>query len=340
MKGKIVFVVLSLALLLLFDRVYATGVVGSGADPLAGVFPPTVQDPVVPLISLPSTFQSRRVNCDNLAPEGSNSVVIADLKGPGCIKHIWILDACGPRLEGKFSLEILVDGAKTPQVSAPVKAFFGVMNDQEYTVINSSFAVLPNFFIRKFFNSNKEEGNPGYNMFLPIPFSKSCRITLINPPNRHGVGMVDWHKYQKGAPLTPLRLYADYRYYNPSRPSGNHVELANIEGAGFIHGVQLGYDQLNFKDCLFHTGGMTILIDGETNPHAIRGHNAEDDFGIAWGFNTVQTPWLGCPWYKMRPKGRPKHCSKTRLAPITASSPPIRLFIVPLFRSAPVHAAI
>jgi len=274
-------------------------------DPLAGVFPPTVQDPVVPLISLPSTFQSKRVNCDKNAPEGSSSIVFADLKGPGCVRHIWILDYSGKKLHGKFSIEILVDGAEKPQVYAPVKAFFGVMNDQEYTVINSSFSVLPNIPYREFYNEGKEEGNPGYNMFLPIPFSKSCRITLHNPSSRKGipraVGMVDWHKYERGAPLTPLRLHADYRYYNPSKPSGNHVELANIEGAGFIHGMQLGFDQLDFKDCVFHTSGVTILIDGETNPHAIRGHNAEDDFGIAWGFNIAQTPWLGCPWYKIRP---------------------------------------
>lgn len=271
-----------------------------GQDPLAAALPPTVQDPVVPLISLPTTFQSRRVNTDLMAPEGSDSVVLADLKGPGCVRHIWVLDADGPFLKDKFSIEILVDGAETPQVLAPVKPFFGVMNDQEYSVINSSFAVFQNLDTRKFFNSPRDRGNPGFNTFLPIPFEKSCRITLHNPPGRHGVGMVDWHRYEQGAPLTPFRLHADYRYYNPSKPGGNYAELANISGAGFIHGVQLGYDQVDFSDCLFHTSGMSILIDGETNPHAIRGHNAEDDFGISWGFNTVQSPWLGCPWYKMR----------------------------------------
>ena len=28
---------------------------------------------------------------------------------------------------------------------------------------------------------------------------------------------------------------------------------------------------------VFHTGGMTLLIDGATDPHVIRGHNVEDD---------------------------------------------------------------
>ena len=188
-NGKLMIV----AMLLSGTAFWANPAMGQAAvaDPLAEVLPPTVQDPVVPLISLPTTFQSKRVNCDNLAPEGSNSVVLADLKGPGCVKHIWILDYSRPRLKEKFSLEILVDGADKPQVSAPVKPFFGVMNDQEYTVINSSFAVLPNIPYRESFNEGKDEGNPGYNMFLPIPFGKSCRITLHNPAGRRGVGMVD-----------------------------------------------------------------------------------------------------------------------------------------------------
>ena len=254
----------------------------------------------VPMISLPTHFQSRRVNCDNRCPDGSNSVVLADLKDPGCVRHIWILDAAGPRLKGKFSLEIVIDGAKVPQVSAPVKAFFGIMNDQQdHFISNSAFAVLPNPEAKKWIN-NPGKGNPGFNSFLPIPFGESCRITLHNPPGGHGVGMVDWHKYEQGTPLTALRLHADYRHYKPSAPKGNYAELANIEGAGFIHGINLGYDQVDKSDLVFHTGGMSILIDGETNPHAIRGHNAEDDFGIAWGFNKVNIAWVGCPWYEFR----------------------------------------
>ena len=276
----------------------------AGADPLAAVLPTTFQDPSVPLISLPTRFQSLRVNCDNLAPDGSNSVVLADLKGPGCVRHIWILDYAGRKPKGRFSLEVLVDGARVPQVRAPVKAFFGVMNDKEnHFIANSAFSVLPNPASKKWINRRSKPCDPGYNSFLPIPFSKSCRITLHNPPGRRGVGMVDWQKYAKGAPLTPLRLHADHRQYKPSATKGNYVELANIEGAGFIHGVNLGYDQVDKSDLVFHTDGMSILIDGETNPHAIRGHNAEDDFGIAWGFNTVNTPWLGCPWYELRSPG-------------------------------------
>ena len=41
-------------------------------------------------------------------------------------------------------------------------------------------------------------------------------------------------------------------------------------------------------------------VHGETNPHAIRGHNVEDDFGFTWGFNDRQSRWLGCPVSPMR----------------------------------------
>jgi len=45
---------------------------------------------------------------------------------------------------------------------------------------------------------------------------------------------------------------------------------------------------------------MTILLDGETNPHAIRGHNVEDDFGYSWGFNNYQSRWIGSPYHVNR----------------------------------------
>ena len=45
---------------------------------------------------------------------------------------------------------------------------------------------------------------------------------------------------------------------------------------------------------------LTILLDGETNPHAIRGHNVEDDFGYSWGFNNCQSRWIGSPYHVNR----------------------------------------
>jgi len=235
------------------------------------------------MISLPTRFSTHRVNINK---GFSGSIDIANLEGPGCIRHIWLLFGKDRRLE------IQVDGAPKSQIDLPQDPFFGIMHDRKpYFVDCAAFTVLPNPVFG-------DQGVPGYNLWLPIPFGKSCRITL------HGSGtadaMVDWHKYDKGTTLTPYRLHADYRAYKPAPARGGYVELANVEGEGFVAGVVAGYVQRDKRDMVFHTGGMTILLDGETDPHAIRGHNVEDDFGFTWGFNDRQSRWIGCPWHENR----------------------------------------
>ena len=66
----------------------------------------TFQDPAVPMVALPTRVTSHRVNRDQRMPEGG-SIDIANLKGAGCVRHIWILFGQGVRLE------INVDGAKS-----------------------------------------------------------------------------------------------------------------------------------------------------------------------------------------------------------------------------------
>jgi hypothetical protein len=58
----------------------------------------------------------------------------------------------------------------------------------------------------------------------------------------------------------------------------------------------MGWRQRDRNDMVFHNGGTRLLIDGQTDPHVICGHNVEDDFGFSWGFNQYQTPWVGCPY--------------------------------------------
>lgn len=252
----------------------------------------TFQDPAVPMIALPTRFTSHRVNRDQRMPKGG-SIDLANLKGAGCVRHIWIL------FGQEVRLEINVDNAKKSQVDLPLKAFFGIMHDWEpYFVDNAAYTVLPNPEAKA--KDPLIPGNPGYNLFLPIPFSESCRITLHVPPGHTAAAMVDWHRYDQGTPLTPYRLHTEHHLYQPSPPRGGFVKMANLDGEGFVAGVAVGYLQRDHSDMVFHTGGMTILLDGETNPHAIRGHNVEDDFGYSWGFNNYQSRWIGSPYHVNR----------------------------------------
>lgn len=272
--------IVCILMLLFASLTYAAG----GEQTVPGL-QPISPDPAVPMISLPTEFSSHRINFDR---GFTNSVEIANLEGPGCIRHIWLLRGKGRRIE------INVDGAEKSQINVPLKSFFGVMHDLDpYFIDCAAYTVLPN-------PDPGVEGTPGYNLWLPIPFEKSCRITIHYEGSSKITAMIDWHKYDKGTALTPYRLHAYHHLYTASPDRGGYVELANISGKGFLAGVVIGYIQRNKQDMVFHTGGMTMLLDGETEPHAIRGHNVEDDFGFTWGFTARQSRWIGCPWHENR----------------------------------------
>jgi len=258
----------------------------------AGAAPPAlIQDPAVPMIQLPTRFITHRVN---FGKKCETSAEIANVTGPGCIRHIWLLSP------GKACrVEINVDGAARSQINMPLKAFFGVMHDlDDYFIDCAAFTVLPNPAAKR--KDPLIPGTPGYNLWLPIPFQKSCSIKIHYEGSGSISSMVDWHEYDAGTALTPYRLHADFHSYKPAPERGGFVELANVNGEGFVAGVVVGYIQRNKSCMVYHTGGMTLLLDGETNPHVIRGCNVEDDFGFTWGFNDRQSRWIGCPWHDNR----------------------------------------
>ena len=258
----------------------------------------TMQDPAVPMIQLPMKFKSRRTNTATVpktTPE-AYYVDIFDVEGAGCIRHIWFLFAKGRRIE------ITVDGAEKPQVDMPLKSFFGIMHDwTPYFIDNAAFTVLPNY------ETPQMPGNPGYNLWLPIPFSQSCRIRLYvdQPPDGRVNGlhgsvctMVDWHQYEDDSSLTPFRFHAEHHLYKPAPARNSTYQIADVDGTGFMAGVVLGSRQRNYTDMIYHTGGMSILIDGENQPNVIRGTNMEDDFGFSWGFHVKNGRWIGSPYHK------------------------------------------
>ena len=276
-----------LAALSLVTTIYAPFISFGQATPGEAFRHLEIQDPAVPMLGLPADFRSRRTNSDQSIP-AEGLVDLAKLTGPGCIRHIWILPGDDVRLV------VHVDGAAEPQIDVPLKPFFGVMHDlPPYFIDCAAYSVLPN-------PAKGIPGTPGYNLYLPIPFAKSCRVSLVGPPGQRAVAMTDWHQYDASTPLTPYRLHAEHQRATPAPERGKFVELADISGDGFLAGVAVGYIQQDHTDMVFHTGGMTMLIDGETDPNVIRGHNVEDDFGFTWGFNDRQTRWVGCPWHVNR----------------------------------------
>ena len=75
---------------------------------------------------------------------------------------------------------------------------------------------------------------------------------------------------------------------------GGTFQIAEIGGRGFVAGLFKAIRQRDMSDLLYHTGGSVWLIDGEIDPHAIRGYNEEDDFGFGWSYHQLPGRWTGC----------------------------------------------
>lgn len=255
-------------------------------------FPATYADPAVPLLQLPAKFRARRTTA-NLSLQAEKAVEILNVKGAGCVRHLWFV--FGEKNIEDLGIEITVDGALESQVRMPFRSFFGaLLGFEDYHINSAGLANFPNFTITNDVHI-PPKASPGWNFYLPIPFSKSCRITLRSESAKNGAAMIDWQQYQEGVELTRFRFHSQRNIALPGVPR-EPFSIAETEGTGFLAGYIMGWRQKDHGDMVFHNSGTRMLVDGQTDPHVICGCNVEDDFGFSWGFNQYQTRWVGCPY--------------------------------------------
>jgi hypothetical protein len=219
-------------------------------------------------------------NDDCKHPIPGETTVLADLQGPGVVDHIWITIAdseyAWPRL---LRIRVYYDGHKTPSVDVPLGDFFGVGHGYERSL--SSMMVRNASFGR------------ARNSFWPMPFRKSCRITLTNEGRRRVTSLyyhVDWQKHES-LPEDIGYFHAYYRQATPP-PAGKLYTLLNIRGMGHYVGSVLNIIQTQMG--WFGEGDDMFYVDGEKIPR-IEGTGTEDYFNDAWGLRVSDGAWTGIP---------------------------------------------
>jgi Protein of unknown function (DUF2961)/HEAT repeats len=243
------------------------------------------------LFDLPrmKTFSAHRTSSNNRFV-GSNddskrimpgeTLVMADLRGPGVVNHIWITVAdneyAWPRL---VRLRVYYEGKKTPSVDVPLGDFFGVGHGYERDL--DSLPIRNSSFGR------------ARNSYWPMPFRKSCKITVTDEGNRPVTAFyyhVDW---QKHASLADDIAYF-HGYYRQERPaaSGKNYEFLNVKGAGHYVGTVLNVIQAQVG--WFGEGDDLFYVDGAKHPQ-IYGTGTEDYVNEAWGLRVSYGPWAGTP---------------------------------------------
>lgn len=222
-------------------------------------------------------WQNGNGDCRAIAPGAT--LTVADIKGPGIIRHIWFtIAADDPEYGRSLTLRMYWDGNDQPAVESPIGDFFAVGNGQLRVVKSLPVAV--------------SSTGRAMNCYWPMPFHQNARITLTNDSKKYNVGCAFWYvDYEEVDALPPdtALFNAQYRQEYPAQMGRDYLIL-DAEGRGHYVGTVLSVRTRTAS--WFGEGDDRFYIDGETEP-SLRGTGTEDYFCDAWGFKDVDQLYYG-----------------------------------------------
>lgn len=212
--------------------------------------------------------------------------VLADIKGPGVIRHIWLtfnearpnwLEAGGSAGPNEIVLRMYWDGAKEPAVEAPIGDFFGAGFGRRLEIKSVPVQV---------------EGGDGYNCYWTMPFFNRALITVTNEGKKK-VRSFYYHIDYTEEDHLPNETAYFCSQYNQAFPEklGEDYLIADIKGQGHYVGTVMS--ARSRSPYWFGEGDARFYIDGDTKP-SIQGTGTEDYFLMAWGLAPTSYPYYGC----------------------------------------------
>jgi hypothetical protein len=225
--------------------------------------------------------------------EEGETATIADVEGPGRITHVW----CTVPTETETSdvvlrdlvLRMYWDGEDDPSVEVPLGDFFCNGHARRYDVSSMPVVVAP---------------DGGMNVYFPMPFRESARITLENQHVDDVHGFYYQIDYELGA-VDPDAAYfhAQWRRENPTTRGEDYTIVDGIEGEGQYVGTFLAWAALSRH--WWGEGEVKFYLDGDDEYPTLCGTGTEDYVGGAWCFGrTYSTPFLGYPFHEVRGEGQ------------------------------------
>ena len=215
---------------------------------------------------------------------------MADITGPGIIRHIWITDSC-PK-NRTLILRMYWDGSDTPSVEVPLGDFFACAEYQNYAQVTSLPVCV----------------NPkrAFNCYWDMPFYQNARITIENIYHEKITVyyQIDYHAGE--IPEKQGYFHAQFRRENPLKEKGIYTILDNVQGNGQYVGTYLFWGVNN--NGWWGEGEIKFYLDGDTEFPTICGTGTEDYFCGSWNFDIggkyqeFCTPYSGVPKI-IRPDG-------------------------------------
>jgi hypothetical protein len=226
-----------------------------------------------------SSYDRTGGNRDSIPIEPGKTAVLAEIKGPAAIHHIWVTIAGEAFYGRKVVLRVYSDGEDVPSVEVPIGDFFGVGHG-----LNRNFNSLP--------IACSSEGR-ARNCYWYMPFRWSCRVTVTNDGTRPVDAFYYYIDYRELDGLRPDAPYfhAQYRQDFPCVGGKSYIIL-DAAGAGHYVGCNLSVLQRTMG--WWGEGDDMIFIDGEPSP-SLHGTGSEDYFSDAGGMRQDEHPFYGCP---------------------------------------------
>jgi hypothetical protein len=202
---------------------------------------------------------------------------IADLQGPGIIRHIWFTFYGHDPKQGRgLILRMYWDESDQPAVECPLGDFFAVGHGGWRTVNSIPVSIT--------------SAAKAYNCYWLMPFRKHARITITNDSPYHAG--VFWYVYYERLDVLPEQtpyFHAQYRQEYPAAMGRDYLIL-DTQGRGHYVGTVLS---TRFRTTGWYgEGDDRFFIDGANEP-TLRGTGTEDYFCDAWGFRQFNRPYYG-----------------------------------------------
>ena len=239
-----------------------------------------------------SSWDETGRNSDAWWIEPGESTVLADIKGPGRITHLWLTQANHYR---ECLLKLTWDDADFPSVVCPLGDFFGL----GHGLVNSYQSLLFSASTR---SNHVFNAGCALNSYVQMPFRQRAVVELVNESSeRHR--QYFYVDYETGAvPNEAGYFHAEFRRENPFggwgpeiRVNAPEANIANkehtawdnnyviLETQGRGHYIGCNISVTNFQGTWWGEGDDMIWVDGYKWPPELHGTGSEDYLNQAWG---------------------------------------------------------
>ncbi len=256
-----------------------------------------------------SSYDTSGGNADYWAVPAGSELILGEMKGPGCIRHIWMTTSDRDNNLRRLVLRMYWDDEKTPSVLCPLGDFFGLGHARA-----TYFESLP-----------LQVSYLGLNCWFPMPYAEGAKITITNDADTDSF-LYFYIDYQElDTPLQDTaRFHAHWRRKLVTRrnekkgenrrgeidllnTTGNdNYVILDVQGKGHYVGCCLNID--TNEPGWWGEGDDMFFIDGESWPPSMHGTGTEDYFCGAWNYNRLSLH--GTPYYGYYFKGNSDYTGK------------------------------